>query len=84
MSTDSCGEDDALDLGGGVDAEGEGSGVERCIVSMLPCVARVVTRLGEVAGVRRLSVVVWSMCCKKTEEDILFFRGDAFVIFSSA
>lgn len=50
----------ALDLGAEVDAKG--SGVERCgilaEVSMLPCVAQVVTGFGKEAGIRRLAVVV--------------------------
>ena len=56
----SGGEVDALDLGGGVDDEG--SGVERCVVleegALLPCIGRVVIGFSEVAGMRRLSVVV--------------------------
>ena len=49
-----------FEASGGVDAEGPG--VERYVglgeVSTIPCVARVMTRFCEVAGMRRLSVVV--------------------------
>ena len=58
--------------------------MERYIVSTLPRVARAVTGLGEVGGVQRLSVVVWSMGCRReTEEDILLFRGGTSVTLSS-
>ena len=80
-STASGREAEALDVGGGVDADG--SRVERCIVSMLPCVAREVAGLGEVAGLQRLSVVVWSMGCNETEAGALPSRGDASGMLSS-
>ena len=80
-STASGGEAEALDLGGGVDAEG--SRVERWVVSRLLCVGREVTGLGGVVSVRRLSVVVWSMVCRETEQDILLFRSGASVRVSS-
>lgn len=71
--TGSGGEVDAFDLGAEVDAEG--SRVERCIVlakvSMLLCVARVVTGFSEVAGKRPLPMVFWSMGSGKTGTDIL-------------
>ena len=72
----SGGEFDAFDSGG-VDAEG--CGVEMCVglgeVSTIPCVARVMAGFGEVAGMRRVSVVVWSTGSKKTGRDLLLSSG---------
>ena len=83
ITTDSGREDEALDLRGvNADAEAEGSGAKMCIESMLPCVVQVVTGLGDVAGVRRPSVVV-SSGFRGTEEDILLFPSGACVRFSS-
>ena len=60
-ATVSGGEDEALDLEG---ADDEGSCMTKCNVpaeaSMPPCVARVLSGLGEVAGTKQLSVVFWS------------------------
>lgn len=42
-----------------------------------------VTGLGEVASVRRLSMVVWSTGCREIEENILLFRGSTSVRPSS-
>ena len=75
-------EADTLDLGVVVD-HAEGSGVERCVVSMTLWLARVVTRLSEVASVRRPSVVVSSMGCRETEKDILLYFSGASVRHSS-
>ena len=52
-------------------------------MSKLPCVARVVTGLSEVAGLQRLSVVVWSMGCDETEAGALLSCGDASGMLSS-
>ena len=71
--TGSGGEVDAFDLGAEVDAEG--SRVGRCIVlakvSMLLCVALVITGFSEVAGKRPLPMVLWSMGWGETGTDIL-------------
>ena len=75
-------EADTLDLGVGVDYA-EDSGVKRCVVSMTLWLARVVTRLSEVASVRRPSVVVSSMGCRETEQDILLYFSGASVRHSS-
>ena len=45
--------------------------------SMLPCIARVLTVFGEVAGIRRLSVVVRSTVCKRIGTDISPSSGGA-------
>jgi len=54
------GEVEAIEVGGGVDAEG--SRVERGVVvvegSTPPCITLAVTRSGEVAGMRRFSMAV--------------------------
>ena len=54
----SSGEVSAFDSKGVMDAEG--SGVDRCVVrgevSTLPCIARVVTGIGEAERMRRISV----------------------------
>jgi hypothetical protein len=76
----SGGEADAFDLGGEVDVRG-------CIVleegSMLPCIAQVVTGLGEGVGMRRLLDIVWPMGCAETRTDIWLLRGSTSMRVSS-
>ena len=73
------GEAAAFDLGKGPDIEG-------CVVlegSMLPCLAQVVTRPGEVVGRRQPSVVVGPMTCVETGTDIWLLSGSVLVRISS-
>ena len=86
MATVFGGEVEAFDLGGGANAESLGAERSKMPAgaSMPPPIARVLTGFGEVAGMRRLSVVVRSTGCKEIGTDISSLSGGASVRLSLA